>query len=129
VAASGEPGNLRPVQCDDEHLFGGGVAIHSALVAVARGFLLVQPGRRYPHPFEDFRIRTSPLNAALTRLEQPTWLGAFGHEVSAANWHGAALLVYNRTVPDEDPAMGGGGPSRVFAFLIPNHSRARAVRH
>jgi len=94
---------------------------HPTLVPVARGSLLVQPGRRYTPPFADLSIRTSTVDRDLTTLSASTALGVLARELSAANWRGAALLVYNRT---------DGDVSRVFAFLMRGGAgKARSVRH
>jgi len=126
LTADGEPGDARSLRCDNAPGETPAPALHSTLVPVARGFLLVQPGRHYEPPFSDIPIRTSVADYALTQLSDPTSLGTLAREVSVANWQGAALLVYNRT--------DGDGPAphvpRVFAFLIQSGGgRTRAVRH
>ena len=124
LAASGEPGDARVLRCDRAPI-SWEPALHPALVPVSRGFLLVQPGRRYPPPFDDIPIRTSAVDLSLTQLSDATLLGVLGHEISVANWRGAALLVYNRT----DGDVPGAIVPRIFTFLIQGDSRVRAVRH
>lgn len=122
--ASGEPGTARVLRCDDAPISWGS-ALHPGVIPGARGFLLVQPGRRYPPPFDNLPIRTSSADHALTELADATLLGVVGREVSVATWQGAALLVYNRT----DGNVPGAIVPRVFSFLIQSDSRVRAVRH
>jgi hypothetical protein len=124
LTADGQPGDVRVLRCDDAPI-SWEPALHPRLVPVAGGFLLVQPGRRYPPPFTDIPIRTSSAGHALTQLSDPTLLGVVGWEVSVANWQGAALLVYNRI----DGDVPGAIVSRVFSFLIQGDGRVRAVRH
>lgn len=126
VTASGEPGEAFSLRCDNAPP-SAAPALHSTLVPVTRGFLLVQPGRRYLPPFADTQIRTSNADSTLSLLSDPTTLGVVGREVSVVSWRGGALLVYNRTDGD-DPAT---RMSRVFAFLIQGEGRGRvrAVRH
>jgi uncharacterized repeat protein (TIGR01451 family) len=122
---TGQAADALALRCEHVLLPTPAPLLHSTFVPVARGFLLVQPGRRYTPPFADVVIRTSTADADLTELSTPTTLGVLAREVSAATWQGAALLVYNRTDGDT-PAT---PVSRVFAFLIQGHARARAVRH
>lgn len=119
LTASGEPDDAQTLRCDNAPGEVAAPALHSTLVPVAGGNLLVQPGRRYLPPFADTAIRTFSADSALTEVSDPTLLGVTGREVSVANWQGSALLVYNRT----------DGVSRVFAFLIQSGGRTRAVRH
>ena len=93
---------------------------------MSRGYLLVQPGRRYLPPFGDIIIRTSTADSDLISLSNPTTLGPLARELSIANWRGSALLVYSRTDGDDPNTR----VSRVFAFLMQgSHGRVRAVRH
>lgn len=126
VTAGGEPGEAFSLRCDNAPPTAA-PALHSTLVPVSRGFLLVQPGRRYLPPFADTQIRTSIADSALTELSNPITLGTVARELSVVSWRGGALLVYNRT-DGEDPAT---RMSRVFAFLIQGEGRGRvrAVRH
>jgi uncharacterized repeat protein (TIGR01451 family) len=125
LTPAGEPDDARPLRCENVPGVFPAPPLHSTLVPLARGFLLVQPGRRYLPPFSDLTIQTSIADDALTQLSDPTSLGPLAREGSVANWRGDALLVYNRT--------DGDGPStsvpRVFAFLLQDPGRARAVHH
>ena len=123
-AANGDPGAARVLRCDDAPISWGNT-LHPMLAPVARGFVLVQPGRRYPPPSDNLPIRTSAAGQGLTDLTDATLLGVTGREVSVATWHGAVLLVYNRT----DGNVPGAIVPRVFSFLIQGDSRTRAVRH
>ncbi len=122
LTPAGEPVDARSLRCVNETV-NAQTALHSKLLPLSGGFLLVQPGRRYAPPFGDIPIRTSSVGRDLASLSNPTLLGAVAREVAVANWRGAALLVYNRT--DGDP-----NTPRVFAFLMRGGpGRARAVRH
>ncbi|HEY0157180.1 MAG TPA: Calx-beta domain-containing protein [Thermoanaerobaculia bacterium] len=127
LTPGGEPGAARSLRCDNAPGPVTAPAIHSTLVPVARGFVLVQPGRRYLPPFTDVQIRTSVADEALTTLSDPTALGIAGREVAAANWQGAPLLIYNRL--DRDAA--GTTVPRLFALLMRGggRGRTRSVRH
>lgn len=125
LTAGGEPDEARSLRCDNAPGLIAAPALHSTLVPAGRGFVLVQPGRRYLPPFTDVPVRTSDADRALIELSDPTVLGTVAREVSAASWRGGALLVYNRTDGD-DPAT---RVPRVFAFLIQGHGKGRAVRH
>jgi uncharacterized repeat protein (TIGR01451 family) len=123
LTASGEPGDLRSLRCDNAPGLIAAPALHSTLVPVAGGFQLVQPGRRNTPPFNEVPVRTSSADEALTSLSDPTVLDAVAREAAVANWQGSALLVYDRT-DGESPAT-----FRVFAFLMEGPGRGRAVRH
>jgi hypothetical protein len=124
LTPAGEPDDARPLRCENVPGVFPAPPLHSTLVPLARGFLLVHPSRRYIPPFSDLTIQTSITDDALTQLSDPTSLGPLAREGSVANWRGEALLVYNRT----DGAPPTSVP-RVFAFLLHDQGRARAVRH
>ena len=120
LTPSGNPGDATPLRCENAPS-SPPPATHPTLIPIARGFLLVQPGRRYSPPFLDLSIRTFTVDRDLTPLSDTTALGALARELSAATWKGAPLLVYNRT----------DGVSRVFAFLMRGGGvgKVRSVRH
>jgi uncharacterized repeat protein (TIGR01451 family) len=123
LTASSEAGEVRALHCT------GGTAspapaLRSTLLPVAPGFLLVRPSQRYAPPVADLPVHTAVAGHALTELSELTSLGIAVHDVSVTNWQGAAVLVYNRT----DGNIADTRVPRVFALLLSNHNRGRAVR-
>jgi uncharacterized repeat protein (TIGR01451 family) len=125
MSALGHPDGARELRCVNSRRSLGGT-VHSKLVPVSGGFLLVQPGRQYELSAEEFTVRTSVAGPDLTSLSEPTVLGVLAREVSVVSWRGAALLVYNR-LDEENPAA---VTARAFAFLMRGPgTKSRAVRH
>ncbi|MEA2464185.1 MAG: hypothetical protein QOJ98_1932, partial [Acidobacteriota bacterium] len=127
LTPGGNPGDAVQLRCENAPP-SPPPATHPTLLPLTRGFLLVQPGRRYAPPFLDLSIRTFSVDRDLTVLSDTTALGALARELSAATWKGAPLLVYNRT-DGNDPAT---RVSRVFAFLMRGggaSGKVRSVRH
>ncbi|HYO76402.1 MAG TPA: DUF11 domain-containing protein [Thermoanaerobaculia bacterium] len=124
LSSIGQPVAVRELRCANSRRSLGG-SIHSKLVPVFNGYLLVQPGRHYDLSYQDLFVQTSTADTHLTSLSAPTLLGVVARDVSVVNWRGAALLVYNRS--DVDNAVTHA--ARAFAFLMRGASpKVRAVR-
>jgi hypothetical protein len=121
LTSNGDPdGVLRPRGCNDDSAYQGG--LHSELLPVARGYLLVQPGRLDTSGEGDEPVRVYGVDPNLLALDGLVTPGIVARELAAAPWYGGALFVYTHS--DES------GVPRVFAYLVQERSRrTRAVRH
>ena len=127
MSTTGEPHGGWRQYCEDLIWFKN-PTLHSKILPVAKGFLLVQPGRRYGTYALERPIRTVAADHTLMSISEPKVLeSVLVREVAIANWQGSALLVYNRT--ERDP--GRASVVRTLAYVVPGSGgrKTRAVRH